>query len=171
MFKKLTLTLAFIALSTLATFLLCQYANAQEDAAPFAGKCFGEGTSTCLVPALSFNVTTVTLSGPNAGKLSAGAVPVGAGYSLQFAYDQWYTFGPAVHAIVDFSQANANFVQLAGMFNFARYIHAGVVWSMLGSERTWYAAGGLTVPIDVVTTAVAERKAKAVRAARMGAAQ
>lgn len=164
--KLLTLTLAFLALFTLAAPV-----QAQTDAAPFAGRCFGEGTSTCLVPALSFNVTTVTLTGPNAGKLSAGAVPVGAGYSVQFEYDKWYTFGPAVHAIVDFSQANANFVQLAGMFNFARYIHAGVVWSMLGSERTWYAAGGLTVPIDVVTTAVASRKAAAVRATRGGGGQ
>jgi hypothetical protein len=164
MFKKLAL--GFFA-AFLATFLLCQYVNAQTtDAAPFAGKCFNEAQSICLVPALSFNVGTVALSGPDAGKFSAGAVPVGAGYSLQFAYDQWYAFGPAVHAIVDLSQANANFVQLAGMFNFARYVHAGVVWAMLGSERTWYAAAGLTLPIDLVTTAVADKRAKAVRAYR-----
>jgi len=147
-------------------------AHAQPtDAAPFAGRCFGDGTSTCLVPQLSFNVTTIALTGPDAGKFSAGAVPVGLGYSLLFGFDQWWASGPAVHGVFDLSQADANFVQLSLMAVVFRYVHVGVVWSMLGSEKTWYAAGGATVPIDLVTTAAADRKAKAVRAARAVRAQ
>ncbi len=162
--KRFILALLF---SFAATLGLLTVAHAQPtDAAPFAGRCFGDGTSTCLVPQLSFNVGTVALTGPNAGKFSAGAVPVGAGYALLFGFDQWWASGPAVHAVVDLSQAQANFVQLSVMAAVFRYVHAGVVWSMLGSERTWYAAAGLTLPIDVVTTAVADRKAKAVRAGR-----
>ena len=159
--RALPILVAFSIVAPLST------ARAQDaDVAPLGGHCFGDGTSTCLVPALSFDVSTIALSGPNAGKFSAGALPLGAGYGLTFAYDQWYAFGPAIHAIVDLSQAEANFLQLAGMITFARYVHAGVVWAMLGSEKTWYAAAGLTLPIDVVTTAVADRKAKAVRAYR-----
>jgi hypothetical protein len=137
-----------------------------QDAAPFAGHCFGAGTSTCLVPQLSFDVTRIRLNGPDAGTLEAGAVPIGAGYALLFAYDQWYTFGPAIHAIADFSQADATFFQLAGMVTAFRYAHAGVVWARTGSETQWFAAAGLTLPIDLVTTAVADRKAKAVRTMR-----
>jgi hypothetical protein len=159
------IVLAFFA-AFLCTYLALGVAHAQEDAAPFAGKCFGDGTSTCLVPELSFNVGTVALTGPNAGKFSAGAVPVGAGYALLFGFDQWWASGPSAHVIVDLSQAQANFVQLSLMATVFRYVHAGVVWSMLGSERTWYAAAGLTLPIDLVTTAVADKRAKAVRAYR-----
>ena len=141
-------------------------AHAQTDAAPFAGKCFGDGTSTCLVPELSFAVTRIRLNGPDAGSLAAGAVPIGAGYALLFGYDQWWASGPAVHAVLDLSQANANFFQLSAMVTAFRYIHAGVIWSRLGGGNEWYGAAGLTVPVDVVTGSVAEQKAKAVRAAR-----
>lgn len=157
---------------TLASFLLALAppASAQQpDAAPFAGKCFGEGTSTCLVPALSFDVATVALTGANAGKFSAGAIPVGAGYALLFGYDQWWAAGPALHGIFDLSQAEANFVQIAGLLTFARYFHVGVLWSILGESRTLYGAAGLDVPFDLVTTKVAEKRAGAVRAARAAA--
>lgn len=153
----------------LASFLLAfaPPASAQQpNAAPFAGHCFGDGTSTCLVPELSFNVGRIRLNGPDAGKMQAGAIPVGAGYALLFGFDQWWASGPSLHAIVDFSQNNSTFLQLAGMVTAFRYAHAGVVWARTGSDTQWYAAAGLALPFDVVTTAVADRKAEAVKAAR-----
>jgi len=139
------------------------------DAAPWAGKCFGAGTSTCLVPALSFDVSTIALNGQNAGKLSVGATPLGLGYNLLFGYDTWWATGPAIHAILDLSQAQASFLQVAVMLTTFRYIHVGVVCSVLGGERAWYAATGLTLPFDVVTTTVADSRAKTVRSVRAGA--
>jgi hypothetical protein len=164
--KRINISLLIGALAGILCLSLAAREACAQDAAPFAGHCFGDGTSTCLVPQLSFNVGTVALSGPEAGKFSAGAVPVGAGYAVLFGYDQWWASGPAVHAIVDLSQADANFLQVSLMAVAFRYAHVGVVYSMLGSERTWYAAAGLTLPVDLVTTAVAERKATAVRAMR-----
>lgn len=163
MFKKLSL--GFFA-AFLCTYLALGVAHAQTDAAPFAGKCFGDGTSTCLVPELSFNVGRIRLNGPDAGKMQAGAIPVGAGYALLFGFDKWWAAGPSVHAIVDFSQSDSTFFQLAGMVTAFRYVHAGVVWARTGNETQWYAAAGLALPIGVLTTEIQDQKAKAVRAAR-----
>ena len=162
-------TRTLLTVGVLAGILTCALTTREacaQDAAPFAGHCFGDGTSTCLVPQLSFDVSRIRLNGPDAGTLEAGAVPIGAGYALLFAYDKWYTFGPAIHAIFDFSQADANFFQLSGMLTAFRYVHGGVVCARTGSETQWFAAAGLTLPIDLVTTAVADRKVKAVRVMR-----
>jgi hypothetical protein len=165
--KRLLRFLLPIALLTCVSLPVVAAHASEPDAAPFAGKCFGDGTSTCLVPELSFNVSRIALNGPDQWKLGAGAVPLGAGYALLFGYDQWWASGPAVHGIVDLSQGSSpNVFQLAGMVTICRYAHAGVVWSHEGGATAWHAAVGLTLPIDVVTTTVAERKAKAVRALR-----
>jgi hypothetical protein len=140
-------------------------ANAQENAAPLGGHCFGAST-TCLVPELTFDVSRVALNGPDSGKLSAGAVPLGAGYALLFAYDQWYASGPAVHAILDYQQTGASMIQISGMATLARYFHVGVVYERLGAQNLLFASGGLTLPIDLVTSAIANKKMKAARAAR-----
>lgn len=166
-YRKLQAIAIAVGLAIGAYLGLATTAHAQTaNAAPFAGHCFGDGTSTCLVPELSFNVGRIRLNGPDAGKMQAGAVPVGAGYALLFGFDQWWATGPAVHAIVDFSQADSSFFQLSGMVTAFRYVHAGVVWARAGSETQWFAAAGLTLPIDVVTTAVADKRAKAVRTFR-----
>lgn len=159
-------TFFFAAIFALAT-LAGQQARADEPTvAPFAGHCFGDGTSTCLVPELTFDVTRVRLDGPDAGKMEVGAVPIGAGYALLFGYDQWWASGPSVHGVFNLSQADSNFVQITGMVTAARYVHAGVVWARMDGANAWWLAAGLTLPVDVVTTAVAGRKAEAVRAAQ-----
>jgi hypothetical protein len=141
-------------------------ACAQENAAPWAGHCFGDGTSTCLVPELSFDVSRIALNGPDAGKLQAGAVPLGAGYVLLFGYDKWYAFGPAVHAILDLSQSGSSMVQVSGTVTFARYFHGGVSYVREGDANGLFAVAGLTVPIDLVTTSMAKTKAVQVKAMR-----
>jgi hypothetical protein len=133
--------------------------------APFAGHCFGAST-TCLVPELTFDVSRVALNGPDAGKLSAGAVPVGAGYALLFGYDQWWASGPAVHAILDYQQSGASMIQISGMATLARYFHVGVVYERLGAQNLLFASGGLTLPVDVVTSAIAKQKVMAAQTAR-----
>jgi hypothetical protein len=162
-----------ILFAVIATYclLLAAPAQAQTDAAPFAGKCFGEGTSTCLVPELSFDVAQLYLNGPRKGTLSAGAVPVGAGYALLFGYDQWWAAGPAVHAVLDFAQQGPSMIQVSAGLTFLRYGHAGVIGSRLDGFTQYGVFAGLVAPLDIVTTAAAERKAKAVRAARMGQGQ
>jgi hypothetical protein len=143
------------------------HAQTTTDAAPWAGKCFGDGTSTCLVPELSFDVSRIRLNGPDAGKLEAGAVPLGAGYALLFGYDQWWASGPSVHAILDLSQIGANTFQVSGAATIFRYIHAGVTYARIGGAGEWFGVAGLTAPIDLVTGAAASRKAQAVRADRV----
>lgn len=138
----------------------------EPTAAPFAGHCFGDGTSTCLVPELTFDVGRMALTGPNAGKFEAGAIPVGAGYAALFGYDQWWASGPAIHAVFAVGQASDNYLQVSAMATLARYAHVGVLWSAIGSERTWYLAGGLTLPIDLVTTQIAKTKTAQVRASK-----
>ena len=141
-------------------------ACAQTDAAPWAGKCFGDGTSTCLVPELSFDVSRIALNGPDAGKLQAGAVPIGAGYALLFGYDQWWASGPALHAVFDLSQAGSSMVQVTGTVTTFRYAHGGVSYVREGSLNSLFAVVGLTVPIDLVTTSMAKTKAVQVKAMR-----
>ena len=142
------------------------HAQPVTDAAPWAGKCFGAGTSTCLVPELSFDVTRMRLNGPDAGKLEAGAVPIGAGYALLFGYDQWWASGPSVHAIFDLSQLSANSFQVSGAATLARYAHVGVTYERLGGAGAWFGVVGLTAPIDLVTSSMAAAKAERVRATR-----
>ena len=168
--KRLTAFLPALAFTCLLVSAVPKDAAAQLDAAPFAGYCFGDGTSTCLVPELSLNVTRIRLNGPDQGTVDAGAVPVGAGYALLFGYDQWWAIGPAVHGIVDLSQAVPNKVEASLMLTLLRYGHVGVGWTRVGGENQLFGQLGLTLPIDVVTTAVADRKTKAVRAARAAAA-
>lgn len=161
--KRLLLFAAILPLLLLAT-----PAHAQ-DAAPFAGHCFGDGTSTCLVPELSFDVTRIRLNGPDAGSLAAGAVPVGLGYSMLFWYDQWYASGVNAHGIIDFSQKGTDFFQVSGGFTLARYFHVVAVFDRVGGGNEWWAAFGASVPVDVQPTSVADKRAKAVRAARAAA--
>lgn len=157
------------ALIIAAAFCGATQAHAQNtDAAPWAGKCFGDGTSTCLVPELSFDVTRMRLDGADAGKVEAGAVPIGAGYSLLFGYDQWYASGPSVHAIFDLSQLSANSFQISGAATLARYLHIGVTYERIGGSNAWFGIVGLTAPVDLVTTKMAAAKAADVRATRAG---
>lgn len=152
-----------------ATLAVARPARAQSvDAAPFAGHCFG-ASNICLVPELTFDVSRVALNGPDAGKLSAGAIPLGAGYSLLFGYDQWWASGPAFHAILDYQASGTSMIQASGMLTAARYFHAGFVYQRLGGEDLWFVAGGLTMPVDLVTGAIAEKKMKAARAGKLTA--
>ena len=155
-----------VTLLALGAILLCAPPAKADTAAPWAGHCFGDGTSTCLVPELSFDVSRIALNGPNAGKLQAGAVPLGAGYVLLFGYDQWYAFGPAVHAILDLSQSGSSMVQVSGTVTVFRYAHGGISYVREGSANSLFAVVGLTVPIDLVTTNMAKSKAMKVRAMR-----
>ena len=141
-------------------------AHAQENAAPWAGHCFGDGTSTCLVPERSFDVSRIALNGHDAGKLQAGAVPIGAGYALMFGYDQWWASGPALHAVLDLSQAGSSMVQVTGTVTAFRYAHGGVSYVREGSLNSLFAVVGVTVPVDLVTTNMAKTKAMKVRAVR-----
>jgi hypothetical protein len=160
------IVLAFL-LAFGATYALCEAAHAQPtDAAPFAGKCFGDGVSTCLVPELSFDVLQLYINGDRKGTLSGGAVPVGAGYALLFAYDKWYTTGPAIHGVFNFAEKGTSMFQLTGGITFMRYGHAGVMLSRADGFNQLGAFVGLVAPIEVIPTALADRKAKAVRAAR-----
>jgi hypothetical protein len=159
-----------LLLFALAPLLLFATSNASaQDAAPFAGHCFGDGTSTCLVPELSFDVVQLYVNGERKGTLSGGAVPVGAGYALLFGYDQWWTLGPAFHGVFNLAEKGTSMFQLTGGLTFLRYGHAGVVMSRSDGFNQFGVFAGLVAPIDLVTTAVADRKAKAVRAARAAA--
>ena len=164
--RKLILV-TIVAFTACFATLFATHAKAQTtDAAPWAGKCFGAGTSTCLVPELSFDVSRVRLNGPDAGKLEAGAVPLGAGYALLFGYDQWWASGPSVHAIFDLSQLAANSFQVSGAATIARYFHVGVTYERLGGAGALFGVAGLTAPIDLVTGTMAAKKANEVRATR-----
>ena len=165
--KKFLLVLAMSFIATYV-FLAARQAHAQAptDADPWAGKCFGDGTSTCLVPELSFDVTRMRLNGPDAGKVEAGAVPIGAGYALLFGYDQWWASGPSVHAIFDLSQLSANSFQVSGAATVARYGHIGVTYERIGGAGAWFGVVGLNVPVDLVTSNMASAKANQVRSAR-----
>jgi hypothetical protein len=165
--KRLALLFGFFVLAlVMCSLAVPGEAQAQPNAAPWAGHCFGDGTSTCLVPELSFDVTRIALNGPDAGKLQAGAVPLGAGYALLFGYDTWWAAGPAVHGILDLSQSGASMVQISGTVTAFRYFHGGVSYVREGSANGLFGVLGLTVPVDLVTTLMANQKAMAVKAAR-----
>lgn len=168
MFRRLTLP-ALLLFAAIATFAVPREAQAAPDpvsVAPFAGHCFDEAGSTCVVPDLSFNVYRVKLNGSNAGKMDVGAVPVGLGYALLFGYDQWWASGVALHGILDLSQSDANKYEVSATATVLRYGHAGVAVSRADAFTQFYLVAGLSVPIDVITTGLQQQKAQAARLAR-----
>jgi hypothetical protein len=132
MLRRLTLPVFALLLAALATFAVPREAQAVPDpvsVAPFAGHCFDEAGTACVVPDLSFNVYRVKLNGAESGKMDIGAVPVGLGYALLFGYDQWWASGVALHGILDLSQSDANKFEASLTATVFRYGHTGVALS------------------------------------------
>lgn len=150
--KLLTLTLAFLALSTLA---------APAQAEQFGG--CNESRTLCAGPAVSVTLGSFNLA---TNKFAGGIIP-GVGYGATYQTDSWYAVGLAGYLAFSIGGGEPNYAMPSFLVSFANYVRVGAGVSIAETggpvQTQWRLLFALGSDFGGAP--------KYVRAARMGAAQ
>jgi len=78
--------------------------------------------------------------------VSIGALPVGAlGYEVTAWSSQWYRTGVSVNGAAVLQQEGGNYLAVAFIASFARYVRAGAMMRTVGDSAQWTLLGGFGI--------------------------